>query len=242
VPHEGLGFHHPGLPGSFATVAVGRCHALAADDMAHALGHAGQRAASLVFTHHGGMGQRFLAGQATRAGTFGGLLATNGFTDAESVFEAAYGGSAPHTRAVAAAPPAISMRSIGTGASRTSNLRCASRCGRSGHRTVRRSKEYLPCAGNAGSTPTTRGNCCAGSARGETQNVARAYTPTTIASATLDLHFAAAIMQPWNGVFIDQFTEQAIADARVLAASSTANSATPAIRWTSLMLDVPTFA
>ncbi len=45
-----------------------------------------------MFTHHGGMGKRMLAGQAARAGTFGALLAANGFTNAGNVFEAEYGG------------------------------------------------------------------------------------------------------------------------------------------------------
>ncbi len=51
-----------------------------------------------MFTHHGGMGKRLLAGQAARAGTFGALLAANGFTNADNVFEAEYGGfCAAHT-------------------------------------------------------------------------------------------------------------------------------------------------
>ena len=71
IPHEGLGFHGPGLFGTFAAVAsASRALGLNADDTVHALGHAGQQAASLMFTHHGGMGKRLLAGQAARAGTF----------------------------------------------------------------------------------------------------------------------------------------------------------------------------
>src|SRR5690242_1102082 len=93
VPHEGLGFHGPGLFGTFASVAsASRALRLNADDVVHALGHAGQQAASLMFTHHGGMGKRLLAGQAARAGTFAALLAQNGFTNAANVFEADYGG------------------------------------------------------------------------------------------------------------------------------------------------------
>ena len=83
VPHEGMGFHGPGLYGTFASVASAACAlGLDADAVVHALGHAGQQAASLMFTHHGGMGKRMLAGQAARAGTFGALLAANGFTTA----------------------------------------------------------------------------------------------------------------------------------------------------------------
>ena len=93
IPHEGMGFHGPGLMGTFASVAsASHAAGLSADQLVHALGHAGQQAASLMFTHHGGMGKRLLAGQAARAGTFAALLAQNGFTNAPNVFEAEYGG------------------------------------------------------------------------------------------------------------------------------------------------------
>jgi 2-methylcitrate dehydratase PrpD len=54
--------------------------------------HGFEQAASLMFTPHGGMGKRLLAGQAARAGTFAALLAEHGFTNADNVFEAEYGG------------------------------------------------------------------------------------------------------------------------------------------------------
>src|SRR5207244_1931914 len=93
IPHVEMGFHDPGLMGTFAAAArASRTLGLGPDDVVHALGHAGQQAASLMFTHHGGMGKRLLAGQAARAGTFAALLAQNGFTNAANVFEADYGG------------------------------------------------------------------------------------------------------------------------------------------------------
>src|SRR5262245_12917381 len=93
VPHEGIGFHGPGLYGTFASAASASCAlGLDADDVVHALGHAGQQAASPMCRHHGEMGKRMLAGQAARAGTFGALLASNDFTNADNVFEAEYGG------------------------------------------------------------------------------------------------------------------------------------------------------
>src|SRR5262245_4347257 len=50
VPHEGLGFHGPGLYGTFASLAsAARALGLGAADVVHALGHAGQQAASLMF-------------------------------------------------------------------------------------------------------------------------------------------------------------------------------------------------
>jgi len=76
IPHTEIGFHGPGLTGTFASAgAAGQALGLNADQAVDLLGHAGQQAASLMFTHHGGMGKRLLAGQAARAGTFGALLA-----------------------------------------------------------------------------------------------------------------------------------------------------------------------
>lgn len=70
LPHEGLAFHNPGLMGTFASVAsAARALSLSAGEIVDALGHAGQQAASLMFTQHGGMGKRLLAGEASRAGT-----------------------------------------------------------------------------------------------------------------------------------------------------------------------------
>src|SRR4030081_1470032 len=99
IPHTGMGFHGPGLMGTFASAASSaKTLKLTADQGVDTLGHAGQQAASLMFTHHGGMGKRMLAGQAARAGVFGALLAANGYTNAPNVFEAEYGGfPAAHT-------------------------------------------------------------------------------------------------------------------------------------------------
>ena len=52
--------------------------------------------------------------------------------------------------------------------------------------------------------------------RGYLQNVAWAYTPTTITSAQLNLYFVAAIMLLENDVFTAQFTEEKIRDPKVL--------------------------
>lgn len=218
VPHEGMGFHNPGLLGSFASVAsAGRCYGLSTDDMVHALGHAGQQAASLMFTHHGGMGKRLLAGQAARAGTFATLLAANGFTNADNVFKAEYGGfCAAHTGNQR--PPAYDLtqltRDWGTyyftpevrfkmWATRVPN-----HASLEGIRALRTQQNF-----SADQVKQLRIRL----GRGYLQNVAWAYQPTTITSAQLNLYFVAAIMLLENDVFIDQFSEQSIRDPRVLA-------------------------
>jgi 2-methylcitrate dehydratase PrpD len=217
VPHEGIGFHGPGLMGTFAAVAAAsRAHQLNADDTVHALGHAGQQAASLMFTHHGGMGKRLLAGQAARAGTFGALLAANGFTNAPNVFEAEYGGfSAAHTGN--RAPPAYDLTKLTSDlGSRyyTGDVRFkmwASRIPNHGSlegiRALRR--EHPIPAEQVKHVRIKLG-------KGYRQNVGWAYTPTTITSAQLNLYYVAAIMLLENDVFVDQFTEDKIRDPRVL--------------------------
>ena len=63
VPNEALGFHGPGLYRTLGSVAsAANALGLSADQTVHALGHAGQQAASLMFKHHGGMGKRSARG------------------------------------------------------------------------------------------------------------------------------------------------------------------------------------
>ena len=53
--------------------------------------------------------------------------------------------------------------------------------------------------------------------KGSIQNVGWPYTPTTVTSAQLNLHYVAAIMMLENDVFVDQFTAEKICAPHVLA-------------------------
>src|SRR5262249_7433451 len=217
VPHEGLGFHGPGLYGTFASVAsAASALGLAADDVVHALGHAGQQAASLMFTHHGGMGKRLLAGQAARAGTFGALLAANGYTNADNVFEAQYGGfCSAHTgnRTPAAYDLARLTRDLGK-TYHTGNVRPKMwACRVPNHGTLEAikalRKQHPILAEQVKEVRIRLG-------KGYLQNVGWPYVPTTATSAQLNLYYVAAIMLLENDVFVDQFSEDKIRDPRVL--------------------------
>ena len=216
VPHEGLGFHGPGLYGTFASVAsAASALGLNAEDTVHALGHAGQQAASLMFTHHGGMGKRLLAGQAARAGTFAALLAANGFTNANNVFEAEYGGFfSAHTGN--RTPPAYDITKLTKDFGKTwhtGNVRpkmWASRV--PNHGTLEAIKELRrkhPFTADQVKQLRIR------LSKGYLQNVGWTYTPTTITSAQLNLYYVAAIMLIENDVLLDQFTEEKIGRAHV---------------------------
>ncbi len=217
IPHEGLGFHGPGIMGTFASVAsASHALGLVADDVVHALGHAGQQAASLMFTHHGGMGKRLLAGQAARGGTFAALLAQNGFTNAPNVFEAEYGGfCSAHTGNQRPAAYDLTQLTKDLGSTyHTEQVRFkmwATRVPNHGTlEALRHLRKQHPIAVDQVKQVRIR------LGRGYLQNVGWAYTPTTITSAQLNLYYVTAIMLLENDVFITQFTEEKIRDLKVL--------------------------
>ena len=217
VPHEGLGFHGPGIFGTFASVAsASSALGLDADTVVHALGHAGQQAASLMFTHHGGMGKRLLAGQAARAGTFAALLAQNGFTNAPNVFEAEYGGfCSAHTGNQRPATYDLNQLTLDWGRKyHTEKIRFkmwATRVPNHGTlEAIRHLRKQHPIPVEQIKQVRIR------LGRGYLQNVAWAYTPTTITSAQLNLFYVTAIMLLENDVFTAQFTEAKIRDPKVL--------------------------
>jgi 2-methylcitrate dehydratase PrpD len=217
IPHTGMGFHGPGLMGTFASAgSAAKTLRLSADRCVDTLGHAGQQAASLMFTHHGGMGKRMLAGQAARAGVFGALLANSGYTNAPNVFEAEYGGfPAAHTGN--RRPPAYDLTELtsrlGTvWQSRDVNFKMWT-CRVPNHATLEairnlRKQHDIP-ADDIGSVEIRLG-------KGSYQNVGWAYTPTTITSAQLNLYYVSSLMLLENDVFVDQFTGGKINAPRVL--------------------------
>ena len=169
-----------------------------------------------MFTHHGGMGKRLLAGQAARAGTFAALLAQNGFTNADNVFEAEYGGfCSAHTGN--RKPPAYDLTQLTKDLGKTYHTghvrfkMWASRV--PNHSTL----EAIKALRKQHSIPAERiKQVRIKLGRGYMQNVAWAYTPTTITSAQLNLYYVCAIMLLENDVLIDQFSEAKIGDPKVL--------------------------
>lgn len=217
IPHTGMGFHGPGLMGTFASAgSSAKTLQLTADQCVDTLGHAGQQAASLMFTHHGGMGKRMLAGQAARAGVFGALLAQHGYTNAHNVFEAEYGGfPAAHTGN--RRPPAYDLTELTHGLgtewqSRGVNFKMWA-CRVPNHATLeairglRKLHSIQP--DDIESVEIRLG-------KGSYQNVGWAYTPTTITSAQLNIYYVSSLMLLENDVFVDQFTGGKISAPRVL--------------------------
>jgi 2-methylcitrate dehydratase PrpD len=90
---EKIGFHSPGVLGVYGTaVVVGRLFGLDARQMAHAFGIAGSMSSGLMeFSRTGGMVKRLHLGRAAEGGFMAAVLARDGYTGPEGVFEGKYG-------------------------------------------------------------------------------------------------------------------------------------------------------
>ena len=91
--HIGQGWHSGATVGVFSA-AAGAARGLHLDAVrtVHALGIAGTQAAGLMAAQYGAMVKRMHAGRASQSGLYGALLAEQGFTGIEDVFESEYGG------------------------------------------------------------------------------------------------------------------------------------------------------
>ena len=91
--HIGQGWHSGATVGVFAAAAAAaRGLRLDANRAVHALGIAGTQASGLMAAQYGAMVKRMHAGRASQSGLYGALLAEQGFTGIENLFEAEYGG------------------------------------------------------------------------------------------------------------------------------------------------------
>jgi 2-methylcitrate dehydratase PrpD len=90
---EKVGFHSPGVVGVFGTAAViGRLFDHDVKQMANAFGIAGSMSAGLMeFSRTGGMVKRLHLGRAAEGGFMAAVLARDGYTGPEGVFEGRFG-------------------------------------------------------------------------------------------------------------------------------------------------------
>lgn len=90
---EKVGFHSPGVVGVYGTaVVIGRLFDHDAKQMAHAFGIAGSMSSGLMeFSQTGGMVKRLHLGRAAEGGFMAAVLARDGYTGPEGVFEGKFG-------------------------------------------------------------------------------------------------------------------------------------------------------
>jgi aconitate decarboxylase len=215
VPQVTLGFHGPGVVGTFAAAAcAGRALGLRASQMVDALGHAGQQTAGLMATQHGGMGKRLLAGKAAHSGTLAALLAAHGFTNVHNIFECEYGGfSSAFTGGGNNYHLDELTRNLGTDwASNNLNFKMWA-CRVPIHPTLEALKSMQ---NEEGLRANQVRNVRVWLDEGAYKAVGWAWQPTTPTSAQLNLTYCAAALLLDGDVFVEQFAQEKLADPRVL--------------------------
>jgi aconitate decarboxylase len=91
--HIGQGWHSGATVGVFSAAAgAAAALRLSEEQTIHALGIAGTQSAGLMAAQYGSMVKRMHAGRAAQSGLYGALLAEAGFTGIRNVFESDYGG------------------------------------------------------------------------------------------------------------------------------------------------------
>jgi 2-methylcitrate dehydratase PrpD len=91
--HIGQGWHSGATLGVFSAAAgAAKGLGLTAEQTVHALGIAGTQSAGLMAAQYGAMVKRMHAGRSSQSGLYGALLAANGFTGITDVLESPYGG------------------------------------------------------------------------------------------------------------------------------------------------------
>src|SRR5262245_38018750 len=209
--HIGQGWHSGATLGVFsAASAAARGLGLDADKSVHALGIAGTQAAGLMAAQYGAMVKRMHAGRSSQSGLYGALLAQAGFTGIRDVFEAPYGGfcttfSRSHDRF---------------------NLTALSASLSTEWETMRVALKFYACVGSNHTTldairdirkrrPFTLAELdriVVHGSRVTVDHVGWPYKPEGLTSAQLNLPYCVATLLIEDDVFVDQFTEAAVAD------------------------------
>jgi 2-methylcitrate dehydratase PrpD len=206
------GFHPQGSSGVFVAAATAaKAMQLSAGQTQHAFGIAGSQAGGLMAAQEGAMVKRFHSGRAAQSGVYSAQLAQRGFTGTRNVLEAGYGGYLS-TYSGDPAPdrlldrvgakweilqvgykPHASVTSIHTALDGLQSIM----------REYGLNAENIECI-EVGVSRMTHGHC------------AWTYTAQGVTAAQMNLFYGLAMMAIDGVVFVNQFDEGRLKDARVL--------------------------
>ena len=216
--HIGQGWHSGATLGVFSAASgAARGLALNADQTVNALGIAGTQAAGLMAAQFGAMVKRMHAGRSSQSGLYGALLASNGFTGIQDVFEAPYGG---YCTTFSRSTDLFNMEELSAELGKR-------------FETMRIALKFYSCVGSNHTTldsiraiqqrrPFTLGELEKIVVHGSqvtVDHVGWPYRPEGLTSAQLNLPFCVATLLLEGDVFIDQFTPDVVTDARRIALS-----------------------
>ncbi len=227
--HISQGWHSGATVGVFSACAgAAAALQLPADQVVHALGIAGTQAAGLMAAQFGAMVKRMHAGRAAQSGLYGALLAQNGFTGIVDVFENPYGGfCTTFSRSTDRFDRAQLTADL---SQRFETLRIALKfysCVGSNHTTldaIRIMQARRPFGADDVARILVRGS------RATLDHVGWPYVPQGMTSAQLNLPYCIATLLLDGDAFVDQFTEDKVADPdRIRVASLVAVAEDPEI-------------
>ncbi|MGI4939420.1 MAG: MmgE/PrpD family protein [Janthinobacterium lividum] len=209
--HIGQGWHSGATVGVFSA-AAGSAAALRlpVEQTVHALGIAGTQASGLMAAQFGAMVKRMHAGRAAQSGLYGALLAQRGFTGIADVFENDYGGfCSTFSRSTDRFDRALLTKDLGR---EFETMRVALKfysCVGSNHTTldaIRTMQARHPFG------PEDVADILVSGSRVTMDHVGWPYVPQGMTSAQLNLPYCVATLLLDGDVFVDQFTDEKIAD------------------------------
>lgn len=209
--HIGQGWHSGATVGVFSAAAgAARGLGLNADQTVNALGIAGTQAAGLMAAQFGAMVKRMHAGRSSQSGLYGALLAARGFTGIKDVFEAPYGG---FCTTFSRSNDRFDLEVLRAGLGETfETTRIALKfysCVGSNHTTldaVRDIRKRRPFGLEELDKIVVHGS------QVTVDHVGWDYRPEGLTSAQLNLPYCVATLLLDGDVFVDQFTEDKVAD------------------------------
>jgi len=209
--HIAQGWHSGATLGVFSAAAgAARGLRLDADKTVHALGIAGTQSAGLMAAQYGAMVKRMHAGRSSQSGLYGALFAERGFTGIVNVLESEYGGfcstfSRSHDR--------YRMEELSAGLGSTwQTMGIALKfysCVGSNHSTldaIRLMQEERPFGADDVESITVYGS------QVTMDHVGWKYEPQGLTSAQLNLPYCVATWLIEGDCFVEQFTEDRVAD------------------------------
>ena len=209
--HIGQGWHSGATLGVFSAAAgAARGLGLDADRTVHALGIAGTQAAGLMAAQYGAMVKRMHAGRSSQSGLYGALLAEAGFTGILDVLESEYGG---YCTTFSRSTDRFNLAELTAGFGEVWQTMAVAlkfySCVGSNHTTldgIRRLQEQRPFGAADVKAIIVHGS------QVTMDHVGWKYVPQGLTSAQLNLPFCVATLLLEGNCFVEQFTEDIVAD------------------------------
>ncbi len=209
--HIGQGWHSGATLGVFSAAAgAARGLKLSPEQTIHALGVAGTQSAGLMAAQYGAMVKRMHAGRSSQSGLYGALLAANGFTGIVDVLESEYGG---FCSTFSRSQDRFDLTELTKGlGSDWETMRISLKfysCVGSNHTTldaIRTMQERHPFGAEDVDRFVVHGS------QVTVDHVGWKYKPEGLTSAQLNLPFCVATYMLEGDCFVEQFTEDCVAD------------------------------